>query len=132
MTETKGKRAVAAAQELVRGNPDGLREVVRTVRQEVLTAEMTDALGAAKGERGAGRLGYRSGYHGRTLVTRVGKPELRVPQDREGRFSTELSERCQPARQAPARLPEAPGPGGPGGRSERALVATLAGMHVQG
>ena len=42
-----------------------------------------------------GRLGYRSGYYDRTLITRVGKLELRVPQDRAGRFSTELFERYQ-------------------------------------
>ena len=112
MTEAKGKLSVVTAQELMRGNPDGPREVVRAVLQEVLEAEMTDALGAAKGERSAGRLGYRSGYYGRTLITRVGKLELRVPQDREGRFSTELFERYQ--------------------RSEQALVATLAEMYVQG
>ena len=69
-------------------------------------------LGAERGERTAGRLGYRSGYYGRTLITRVGKLELRVPQDRTGRFSTELFERYQ--------------------RSERALVAALAEMYVQG
>ena len=67
---------------------------------------------AEKGERTAARLGYRSGYYTRTLVTRVGKLELRVPQDRDGRFSTELFERYQ--------------------RSEQALVATLAEMYVQG
>jgi transposase-like protein len=112
MTEAKGKPSVVTAQELMKGNPDGLREVVRAVLQEVLEAEMTDALGAAKGERSAGRLGYRSGYHGRTLITRVGKLELRVPQDREGRFSTERLERYR--------------------RSEQALVATLAEMYLQG
>jgi hypothetical protein len=32
---------------------------------------MTEALGADKGERAAGRLGYRSGYYGRMLITRV-------------------------------------------------------------
>ena len=79
---------------------------------EMLEAEMTDALGAEKGERTVARLGYRSGYYTRTLVTRVGKLELRVPQDRDGRFSTELFERYQ--------------------RSEQALVATLAEMYVQG
>jgi transposase-like protein len=42
----------------------------------------------------------------------VGKLELRVPQDRDGRFSTELFDRHQ--------------------RSERALVAALAEMYVQG
>ncbi len=69
-------------------------------------------VGAGKGERTAARLGYRSGYYSRTLVTRVGKLELRVPQDRDGRFSTELFERYQ--------------------RSEQALVATLAEMYGQG
>ena len=73
---------------------------------------MDEALGASKGERTAERLGYRSGHYGRTLITRVGKLDLRVPQDRSGRFSTELFERYQ--------------------RSERALVATLAEMYVQG
>ena len=80
--------------------------------QEVLEAEMEEALGASKSERTPERLGYRSGHYGRTLITRVGKLELRVPQDRAGRFSTELFERYQ--------------------RSERALVATLAQMYVQG
>ncbi len=73
---------------------------------------MAEALGAEKGERTADRLGYRSGYYGRMLITRIGKLELRVPQDRAGRFSTEVFERYQ--------------------RSERALAAALAEMYVQG
>jgi putative transposase len=89
---------------------DFLRPIVEAVLQELLEAEMTGALGAEKGERTPARLGYRSGYYGRTLVTRVGKLELRVPQDRAGRFSTELFERYQ--------------------RSEK--VAALAEMYVQG
>jgi putative transposase len=91
---------------------DFLRPLVQAVLQELLEAEMTEALGAAKGERTPVRLGYRAGYYDRTLVTRVGKLELRVPQDRAGRFSTELFERYQ--------------------RSEKALVAALAEMYVQG
>jgi hypothetical protein len=47
---------------------------------------MEEAVGAEKGERTPNRQGYRAGYYGRTLVTRVGKLELRVPQDRQGRF----------------------------------------------
>lgn len=112
MTKTEGKTASAAVKDILLSNPDGLREVIRTVMQEVLEAEMDEALGAAKGERTPERLGYRSGHYGRTLITRVGKLELRVPQDRSGHFSTELFERYQ--------------------RSERALVATLAEMYVQG
>jgi putative transposase len=112
MTKAENRPAIAAVKELFAQNPDGLKELVRAVMQEMLEAEMTDALGAAKGERSDGRLGYRSGYYGRTLITRIGKLELRVPQDRDGRFSTELFERYQ--------------------RSERALVTTLAEMYVQG
>jgi transposase-like protein len=54
---------------------------------------MEEALQAEKGERSEGRLGYRSGYYGRSLITRVGKLELRVPQDRQGRFRSEVFER---------------------------------------
>jgi putative transposase len=112
MTKIEGKAASAAVKEILLSNPDGLRDVIRAVMQEVLEAEMDETLGASKGERTAERVGYRSGHYGRTLITRVGKLELRVPQDRQGRFSTELFERYQ--------------------RSERALVATLAEMYVQG
>ena len=91
---------------------DGVRSLLELVVQEVLEAEMTEALQAEKGERSSARLGYRSGYYDRKLVTRVGVLELRVPQDRSGRFSTALFERGQ--------------------RSEKALVAALAEMYVQG
>src|SRR5512134_1569579 len=112
MTEKKGKAEGVDVKALLAGDDTFIRTVVRTALQEVLEAEMTEAVGAAKGERTANRVGYRSGYFGRTLITRVGKRELRVPQDRDGRFSTELFERYQ--------------------RSERALVAALAEMYVQG
>ena len=56
------KLPVAAATALLKGDPDGLREVVRAVLQEVLGAEMTGALGAAKGGRTGARPGSRSGY----------------------------------------------------------------------
>jgi putative transposase len=112
MTKTEARPVAAIVNELFSKSPDGLRELVRAVVQEMLEAEMTETVGAAKGERSAGRLGYRSGYYSRTLVTRVGKLELRVPQDRDGRFSTELFARYQ--------------------RSEQALVSTLAEMYVQG
>ena len=107
MTKTEGKPAIAAVKELFAASPDGLREIVRAVVQEMLETEMTDALNAGKSERTAARIGYRSGYHTRTLITRVGKLELRVPQDRDGRFSTELFERLrhiggQPVEAAPA------------------------------
>jgi putative transposase len=112
MTEKQSKAGVIDVKALLEGEEDYLRAMVRAVVQATLEAEMTAALGAEKGERTAERLGYRSGYYARSLVTRVGVLELRVPQDREGRFSTRLFERYQ--------------------RSEKALVAALAEMYVQG
>ena len=103
MTKRQGKSGTIDVKALLAEDEEFLRALVRTALQEVLEAEMTEALGAEKGERAVGRQGYRSGYYGRTLITRVGNLELRVPQDRAGRFSTELFERYQ--------------------RSERALVA---------
>jgi putative transposase len=109
------KNSIVSASELkglLEGEQDVLKELVRAVVQQTLEAEMDAALGAAKGERTDGRLGYRSGYYGRTLITRVGKLELRVPQDRQGQFSTQVFERYQ--------------------RSEKALVSALAEMYIQG
>ena len=71
-------------------DPEFLKTIVEEVLQQVLEGEMDQTLQAGKGERTPFRLGYRSGYYQRTLVTRVGKLELRVPQDRKGRFSTQL------------------------------------------
>lgn len=89
-----------------------LKTTVREALEDVLEAEMEETLGAAKSERTAERQGYRSGYYTRSLITRIGKIELRVPQDRQGRFHTEVFERYQ--------------------RSEKALVSALAEMYIEG
>ena len=112
MTRNENKPSRAAVKELMGANHDTLREIVQDLLQEMLEGEMTEALGAGKSERSDACVGYRSGHYNRRLITRVGKLELRVPQDRDGRFSTELFERYQ--------------------RSEQALVAALAERYVQG
>jgi putative transposase len=112
MTHNKCKASRINLQEVFGTDKDSFKELLREVLQEVLEQEMTDALGAEKGERSSGRLGYRSGYYSRGLVTRVGKLELRIPQDRQGHFSTQIFERYQ--------------------RSEKALVSALAEMYIQG
>jgi putative transposase len=112
MTRKKDSAKKVDWKALMAGQEDFLRPLIQEVIQQVLEAEMDEALGAGKSERTPGRLGYRSGYYGRTLVTRVGKLELRVPQDRQGRFRTEVFERYQ--------------------RSEKALVGALTEMYVQG
>ena len=64
--ETKEIKAVMAE------DADFLRPLVRSVMQEFLEAEMAAAIGAEKGERVEGRLGYRSGYY-RPEILRSGR-----------------------------------------------------------
>lgn len=90
----------ATVRALLEQDKDLLRDLIQVAVQQVLEAEMTEQLGAAKSERAGARRGYRSGYYERGLITRVGRIELRVPQDREGRFSTEVFERGDEAGQA--------------------------------
>jgi transposase-like protein len=94
------------------GGEDFLRDLVERAVQGVLEAEITSFLGAGTYERNGERRGWRNGYKPRLLKTRVGKLELMVPKDREGAFQTEVFERYQ--------------------RSEKALVAAMLEMYVQG
>ena len=112
MAEVNGSERVGLAQAVLLDDPDFLRGIVERTVQTILDEEMTAHLGAGRYERGEGRTGYRNGYKPRTLTTRVGTLELRVPQDRDGTFSTEVFARYQ--------------------RSEQALVTTLMEMYVQG
>jgi putative transposase len=112
MARAKIKRKGIDWKELLVAEKDLVKTAVQEIVQEILEAEMDDVVGARKSERTTERTGYRSGYYTRGLITRVGKLELRVPQDRAGRFSTEVFERYQ--------------------RSEKALVSCLAEMYVQG
>ena len=112
MTRSNSMDAVIKIKELFGAHDQLIREGLQGWLQQILESEMTEALGAARSERTDGRVGYRSGHYSRSLVTRVGALELRVPQDRDGHFSTEVFERYQ--------------------RSEKALVAALSQMYVQG
>jgi hypothetical protein len=112
MTRAQTKQPGLDLKSLLASDGDFLRTMMDVAVQAVLEAEMTEALSAEKSARVDGRQGYRSGYYSRSLVTRVGTLELRVPRDRSGLFSTALFERYQ--------------------RSEKALVSALAEMYVQG
>jgi putative transposase len=57
MTTRQAKLDAAQIKALVRGDADFVRTLVRTTMQEVLEAEMSETLGAAKGERTPVRLG---------------------------------------------------------------------------
>jgi len=91
---------------------DPLQAILRHTIQQVLEEELTAFLNAEPYSRTEGRRGYRNGYKPRVLKTRVGRLELMVPKDREGRFQTELFEKYQ--------------------RSEKALMLAIAEMYVMG
>ncbi len=112
MTKKKHSISREDLKQALSEDEDFLKPLIQLVLQEVLESEMDETLGAGKGERTGSRKGYRSGYYQRGLVTRVGKLELQVPQDRQGRFSTEIFDRYQ--------------------RSEKVFVNTLAEMYIQG
>lgn len=103
---------VAQMKSVLMEQKDFLQPAVQEAVQAILELEMEECLQAGKHERKEQRLGYRSGYYRRRLITRVGTIVLRVPQDRAGHFSTQVFEQYQ--------------------RSEKALVAALAQMYVQG
>jgi transposase-like protein len=79
---------------------DGLAKLVEAVLNQVLEAQVTEALGAARHERTEDRAGYRNGVRPRRLYTRVGPVTLLVPQTRDGSFSTDLFKRYQRSEQA--------------------------------
>lgn len=112
MPRKKDSAILQEMKEMLHFDEDYLRPMVKRLMEEVMEEEMTDLVGVGKHERSGDRKGYRSGHYERTLFTRVGKLELRVPRDREGKFSTEIFERYQ--------------------RSEKALVSSLAEMYIQG
>ena len=91
---------------------DPIKGLLRHTIQQVLEEELTAFLNAEPYTRTAERRGYRNGYKPRTLNTRVGRLDLMVPKDREGRFQTELFEKYQ--------------------RNEKALVLAIIEMYVQG
>lgn len=103
---------VAEMKSVLMAPPNFLQPVVQEAVPAILEVELAECLQAGKHERSDQRLGYRSGYYRRRLITRVGTMVLRVPQDRAGQFSTQVFEQYQ--------------------RSEKALVAALAQMYVQG
>lgn len=86
--------------------------VVESYLNNLLEEQMRDHLGAERYERTGESRGYRNGTRERQLYTRVGPVTLRVPQARDGGFSTDIFERYQ--------------------RSEQALVLAILEMFVNG
>ena len=68
------------------GDGDFLRAVAEAVLQILMESDVEGLIGAARHERSAERLNYRNGYRDRTLDTRLGQLQLRIPKLRQGSY----------------------------------------------
>ena len=71
---------------------DLFRELLQRSLQELIDAELTEAIGAAPHERTEKRTNRRNGSRSRMLSTPAGDVELRIPKVREGSFFPSLLE----------------------------------------
>ena len=68
------------------GDGDFLRSVAETVLQMLMEADVEGQIGAGRHERSVERLTHRNGYRDRTLDTRLGTLNLRIPKLRQGSY----------------------------------------------
>ncbi len=68
------------------GDGDFLRAVAEAVLQILMEADVEGLIGAGRHERSAERLNYRNGYRDRSLDTRLGSLQLRIPKLRQGSY----------------------------------------------
>src|ERR1700720_4219649 len=68
------------------GDGDFLRAVAEAVLQILMEADVEGLIGAGRHERSADRLNYRNGYRDRSLDTRLGSLQLRIPKLRQGSY----------------------------------------------
>jgi transposase-like protein len=102
----------AAVQLLAEHGFDGMAQAMQLLLNECLKIERQQALGVGPYERGEQRHGQANGFKPKTMKTRIGPLQLAVPQVRGAKFYPQALER--------------------GTRSEKALLAALAEMYVQG
>ena len=113
MAETKRMTAEQVVSYLLEEEGvDFLRESLRWVVQQLMEAEVSELIGAARGERSSERLTHRNGYRPRSWSTRAGEVELAIPKIRRGSYFPSFLE--------------------PRKRSEQALVAVVQEAYVAG
>lgn len=93
-------------------NPAPLVSALQALMNAAMLFERQKALGANPYERSEERTGYANGFKPRMLNTRMGALQLKIPQTRGVEFYPSMLEKGQ--------------------RSERAFMAALAEMYVQG
>ena len=68
------------------GDGDFLRSVAEAVVQLLMETDVEGVIGAGRHERSGERTTYRNGYRDRTLDTRLGSLQLRIPKLRQGSY----------------------------------------------
>ena len=92
---------------------DVIREAVKAVAAELMELEVSELIGAERGERRPqDRATYRNGYRARRWDTRAGEIELQIPKIRQGSYFPSFLE--------------------PRRRSEQALLAVVQQAYVCG
>jgi putative transposase len=113
MAETKRMTTEEVVGYLLEGEGlDFLKESLLWVVQQLMEVEVSELIGAERGERSPGRLTHRNGYRARSWSTRAGEIELAIPKIRRGSYFPSFLE--------------------PRKRSEQALVAVVQEAYVAG
>lgn len=68
------------------GDGDFLRTIAESVMQLLMEADVEGIIGAGRHERTLERATYRNGYRDRSLDTRLGSLQLRIPKLRQGSY----------------------------------------------
>ena len=113
MTHQMQSNELSEAVQLLADNGfEGMASAMQILFNEAMKLERTEYIGAEPYERTNQRRSYANGFKAKTVNSRIGKLELKVPQTRDGNFYPSALER--------------------GERSERALKLAVAEMYVQG
>jgi putative transposase len=113
MAERKRMTAEQVVGYLLEGDGlDFLRESLTWVCQQLMEAEVSELIGAQRGERSEERLAHRNGYRLRPWQTRAGELELAIPKIRRGSYFPSFLE--------------------PRRRSEQALVSVVQEAYIAG
>ena len=94
------------------GANDLAKQMLTTIFNQLMEKERDEYINADNYSRVDERVSSRNGYYERSYTTRIGRLELIIPRTRDGEFSPSVFERYQ--------------------RNEKALLATMLEMYVQG
>ena len=110
--QSQSSELIQAVKLLAENGFQGMANAIEILLNEAMKLERTEYFGSQPYERSSQRRSHANGFMEKTVSSRLGKLELRVPQTRDSQFYPSALER--------------------GERSERALKLAVAEMYVQG